>query len=389
MEPMASLEATTNIPKGAEPTADTTLRGRWLLAARVAWVAIAVLVVGLFIAALPYDFRELQTVCAGGDDCLVDVQLTPEDAEALEDLGLSIGFYARYFLSIEILLLIVFGLVAAVIFWRRSNDWMAIFVSLVLLVWGTTVSQVTEVLGENRPALELLTDFPNVLNTIFLPLLFLLFPDGRFVPRWTRFVALGVILASLLIFTAVFVPQGGEKSTYWEGPLSYILLPGMIMGVIAQVYRYRRVSDPVSRQQVKWVVFALVWLIASSITGGIVGESVIIPGRSTVLFNLIGIPLFFVVPSLLVPVAIAFSILRYRLWDIPVFVNRALVYGTLTATLGGAYFGIIVAVQAAFRAVSDQNSGVAISHLHPGHCGPVPAGEAAHPGLHRPSPLPP
>ena len=255
----------------------------------------------------------------------------------------------------------MFALVAAVIFWRRSNDWMAIFVSLVLLVWGTGVSQVTEVLGENQPALELLTDFPNVLSTIFLPLLFLLFPDGRFVPRWTRFLALGVILASLLIFTAVFVPQGGEKSPYWEGPLSYILLPGMIMGVIAQVYRYRRVSDPVSRQQVKWVVFALVWLIASSITGGIVGESVVDPGRSTVLFSLIGIPLFFVLPSLLVPLAIAFSILRYRLWDIPIFVNRALVYGALTATLGGAYFGSVLGLQAAFRAVTDQNSGVAIA----------------------------
>ena len=98
MEPMARPEATTDISQEPEPTADTTLHGRWLFAARVAWVAIAVLVVGLYIAALPYDFREVQRVCAGGDDCLVDVQLTPEDAEALEDLGLSIGFYARYFL---------------------------------------------------------------------------------------------------------------------------------------------------------------------------------------------------------------------------------------------------------------------------------------------------
>ena len=170
--------------------------------------------------------------------------------------------------------------------------------------------------------------------------------------------------------------------------MSYILLPGMIIGVIAQVYRYRRVSDSVSRQQVKWVVFALVWMTASAIAGGIVGESVVVPGRSTVLYSLIGIPLFFVVPGLLVPVAIAFSILRYRLWDIPIFVNRALVYGALTATLAGTYIGIVIGLQAVFRAVSDQNSGVAIAHLHPGNRRALPAGEAAHPGLHRPPLVP-
>ena len=142
--------------------------------------------------------------------------------------------------------------------------------------------------------------------------------------------------------------------------MNYILLPGMIIGVIAQVYRYRRVSDPVSRQQVKWVVFALVWLIASSITGGIVGEYAIDPGRSTVLFNLIGIPWFFVVPSLLVPVAIAVSILRYRLWDIGVVVKRALVYAVLTATLAGSYFGSVVLLQMAFRGVTGQGNAVAI-----------------------------
>ena len=359
MEAMDRPKATTDMAERAEPTANTTLRGRWLLVARVAWIAIAFLAVGLFIAALPYDFRELQRVCAG-DDCLVDVQLTPEDARALEDLGVSIGFYARYFLSIEVLLLATFVFVAAVIFWRRSDDWMAMFVSLALVIFGTTLPQITAVLGEEQPALELVTDFLNVLNTIFVPLLFLLFPDGRFVPSWTRFLAFGVILASLLIFTVLFVPQGGEKAPYWEGPLNYILLPGMIIGVIAQVYRYRRVSDPVSRQQVKWVVFALVWLIASSITGGIVGEYAIDPGRSTVLFNLIGIPWFFVVPSLLVPVAIAVSILRYRLWDIGVVVNRALVYAVLTATLAGSYFGSVVLLQMAFRGVTGQGNAVAI-----------------------------
>ena len=79
--------------KAADSKADTTLRGRLLAVTRMLWAAIAVLVVGLYIAALPYDLQELRRVCSG-DDCRVDVQLTVPDALALEDMGLSIGFYA-------------------------------------------------------------------------------------------------------------------------------------------------------------------------------------------------------------------------------------------------------------------------------------------------------
>ena len=67
-------------------------------------------------------------------------------------------------LSIEVLLLATFVFVAAVIFWRRSDDWMAMFVSLALVIFGTTLPQITAVLGEEQPALELVTDFLNVLN---------------------------------------------------------------------------------------------------------------------------------------------------------------------------------------------------------------------------------
>ena len=356
---MASLEATTNIPQRAEPAADTTLRGRWLLVARVAWVAIAVLAVGLFIAALPYEFSERQTVCTGGDDCRVDEQLTPEDAEALEDMGLSLAFYARYFLSLVILLLIAFTLVPVVIFWRRSDDWMAMFVSLTLVLFGTALPNVMELLEEAQPAMELVVDFVFYLAFISIPLLFLLFPDGRFVPRWTRFVGLGVILVGLISFTAFILPQGGGDPV--DDPLlNAVFNVAIAIGVFAQIYRYLRVSDPVRRQQVKWVVLALIWLVLSIIIGAIVAE-IASPGRPRVLAYLIGTPLFFVVPSILVPLAIAFSILRYRLWDIPVFVNRALVYGSLTATLGGTYFGIVVGLQVAFRAVTDQSSVVAVA----------------------------
>ena len=73
----------------------TALEGRWLVAARALWVAIAVLAVGIYVAALPYDFQELQRVC-NGDDCRVDVQLTPPDAQALDDIGQAIAAGAAH-----------------------------------------------------------------------------------------------------------------------------------------------------------------------------------------------------------------------------------------------------------------------------------------------------
>ena len=70
--------------------------------------------------------------------------------------------------------------------------------------------------------------------------------------------------------------------------------------------------------------------------------------------------LFFPPLFAIVPVALFIGILRYRLFDIDTVINRTLVYGTLTASLVGTYFGIVIGLQAAFRAVTDQGSGVAI-----------------------------
>ena len=341
---------------------DTTLGGRWLLAARTVWVAIAVLAVGLYIAALPYDHQELQRVCAGGDDCRVDVQLTAPDSLALEDMGLSIGFYAGFFLSIEVLILVVFVVVPGVIFWRRSDDWMALFLSLTLLLLGLTLPAIMEQVEERVPALELVIDFLNHLSAASIAILFFLFPDGRFVPRWTRLVAIGVGLLTVLSFAVFIVSQGGgvpPGGNPLDDGLMRIIFLAFPVGGFAQIYRYFRVADTVTRQQVKWVVFALAALVLGVI-GGVSAGSLTDPGRSYVLFNLIGVPLLFGLPYLMVPVALAISILRYRLWDIDVVANRTIVYGTLTLILAGVYVGGVVGFQAAFRGLTGQSSDLAI-----------------------------
>src|SRR5215203_4983180 len=76
-----------------------------------------------------------------------------------------------------------------------------------------------------------------------------LFPDGRFVPRWTRFLA-GFL--GLGAFVALFF--GGGSASDPPDSLGMVIVVGLLAGAVAQIYRYLRVSDPVQRQQTKWVV---------------------------------------------------------------------------------------------------------------------------------------
>ena len=157
----------------------TTLYGRWLLLARVAWMAVALLAVGIFIAGLPFSYDEAVTVCVR-DDCHAE-RLLPEDAEALRDLGLSESFYAGYITGLVSVFALSFTLVGALIFWRRSNDWMAMLVSLALVSFGTSWTDVPRSLATANPEWRFAYTFILDLGFTSLFLLFYLFPDGRFV----------------------------------------------------------------------------------------------------------------------------------------------------------------------------------------------------------------
>ncbi len=119
---------------------------------------------------------------------------------------------------------------------------------------------------------------------------------------------------------------------------------------IAQIYRYRRVSSPVQRQQTKWIVFCLLVCL-------LVGSGVDVPTlvfRSlNILYDLFATTLTTLV-FLLVPLSVGVAILRYRLWDIDVLINRTLVYGSLSTLLALIYFGCVFGLQALFHALTGQ-----------------------------------
>ena len=180
-------------------------------------------------------------------------------------------------------------------------------------------------------------------------LFFYLFPSGRFVPRWTRWLALlyGVFFFGLWTFT----PFGPES---WP-PLLFSAAVLAVWGsfLVAQVYRYARVSDRTERQQTKWVVFGVaVAMVGTLTTIFTIGAAVDLPPRdvgprmlSMLLMDASG---------LMIPLSIGVAMLRSRLFDIDVVINRTLVYGSLTAMLVAVYVGGVALAQTIFRALTGQ-----------------------------------
>jgi signal transduction histidine kinase len=308
------------------------------------WVVVVLPTMGLFALGLVVGFGQLHTVCT--DAVCRSIQLSPDEAELHRQLGLSLYFYAGY----ATILFAIFGsvcfAVAALVFWRRSHDWMALLVSFFLVLLGAGAMPVIQSVGMVQPQLGRMGSLMFLLAMGLLPAIFALFPDGRFVPRWMRWLALAWLVRMVLVATT-FMPSSGAVLS---GPPSPITMVVLAAGIGAQVYRYRRVSTPLQRQQTKWVVLGfgacLVYLLVIILvrSWALAG-----PGPTRLVFvRYIG-PLMASTVNLIIPVTLAVSILRYRLWDVDLVLNRALVYGALTAIIGGLYVLVVGALGALFQ----------------------------------------
>ncbi|MFL5800884.1 MAG: histidine kinase [Roseiflexaceae bacterium] len=339
-------------PDRPEP-AGTRLRGRRLLLARAAWLAVAAAALGLFTAGVPAEFAQLQVVCPSGGNCPPQDgigQLSPDGLRALHDLGLSLSFFAAYGVALDVALAAVYSAVAALIFWRRSADRFALFTALALLTFGTATFPATmySALVAAHPAWWPLVAILNFLGLATFSLFLYLFPDGRFVPRWTRWVALAWIA---WLVPKYWIPTWPDVSTWTTWINTVVWLGALGTVVYAQVYRYRHVSTSVQRQQTKWVVFgiaaALMGFLSITLTLAVVAPA---PDSAGALLTiLVGVTITYLC-MLLIPLAIGAAILRYRLFDIDIIINRTLVYGALTASVVGIYVLVVGALGALVQA---------------------------------------
>ena len=317
--------------------ADTRLHGRWLVLARVGWVAVTITVVILNLIALPDTYGSYFT-------------FTPQALQELHRLGFSPTLYGILLIAENApLQLVTLGL-GLLIFWRRSDDRMALFCAFVLVntlpVYNWSNGSIVPTLATN-PILRVVALLLFAMGNASLVIFFYLFPSGRFAPRWTRWSALGV---SAFLLAVVFFPALPART---GGPTAYIGPFFILTAAVAQVYRYRRISTPGERQQTKWVVFGFALAIAlfvAYVPIGFLGPAI---QFDPVLGRVI--PIIPVV-QLLIPTCIALAVLRAQLWDIDAIINKALVYGSLTALLAGLYAGLIIGLESLAGSIGGQTT---------------------------------
>jgi hypothetical protein len=186
------------------------------------------------------------------------------------------------------------------------------------------------------------------------PLLMLLFPTGRLPSRrwrplaWTSTTAGAVLLFLVLLFDD---PDqvGGVISTVTVAVVS-VIFTALLLSALSIVIRYRRASGA-ERQQLKWFALAAV-LIGAVTAGHLLLLDLLLPEAFLNLLDATTITCLYV--------AVGIAILRYRLYDIDIIINRTLVYGSLTATLVLFYFGSVVGLQYILRTLTGQESQLAI-----------------------------
>ncbi len=331
--------------KAADHSAPTTagLSGRRLAIAWTVCVALVLLSLVLFVAGLPALYDEFRTLSVF-DDLGID---RSEVHANLDQLGLSTDFYAGFYVAVGTIFALVCYATATIILLRRSTAPIALLAVMTLAVHGATSSGAIDAVGMLHPLLGGLSSFLNLLGYATLLLLFYLFPDGRFVPRWTRWAA--VISVAYAVAVSLFsgLPFSPGHPLYWP-----TLLGLLLTGVFAQVYRYWRFSNIVERQQTKWVVFGFVTAVTGTSVTILIARVFSSPEPGTLVDLVVTATLKGLM--LLIPLSFAIAILRYRLWDVDIVINRTLVYGTLTAMLGAVYFGAVAATEAIFRALTDQ-----------------------------------
>jgi hypothetical protein len=318
---------------------------------RAGWIALAVICVATFALSVPIQQKELRGLCpypqpAQGCDTF---QLDSRGAATLQEMGLSLERYALMVVAARILAGTICLLVAVLIVSARPEDPMAMLVATMLLLIDVTGSSTASIWARVVPGLRVLDGLLRQGQAITLITFLFLFPNWRFVPRWTRWVMGIVVLVGFFYGLADFgLTQGTALDPAYNPSLTSVggavWLAAILLGLGGQIYRYARASSVLERQQTKWVMLGIAASVLLSAPAGIPNR-VIQPGSAihvaAVAAN--------VASFSAVAIAVGIAIRRHQLWDIEVVVNRALIYGPLSAILAGIFAASVVIINAVAR----------------------------------------
>jgi hypothetical protein len=305
-------------PDSQQTTPSIPLKGGWLMLSRLVWMLVtinSVAVLGLFI---PFSA-----------DYLKNVSDWRWAALFMTGGYVNNQTYVNYYLILMGIFIVIYLSVGCFLFWRKSHDRVVYFVSLMLVavsVPGAAALHPSLITDMTRDASPLTTLFTinAVVGSMFFFTSLLIFPDGRFIPRWTRWIAVIVFI----YIGSLLLPENVPQRMNNLSPLLVSILPLVFfaIAVFAQIYRYFRVSTLLQRQQTRGLVYglgtsaALIVIFTQLIPLLIpVVRPPNVPAAALAYEMLVSLIMFTLI---VIPLMIMTSILRYRLWDIDFTLKR-------------------------------------------------------------------
>lgn len=336
----------------------TKLSGAWLQLARLTWLILAVVAIGILVAAFPGYAAKFggQLSLARGSDLPPGAAFfaAASGAASLASALLSLGL-------------------SALLFRRRLNEPVAALLSLFLLIYAFVMSGPLEFasahwLGSQQFALAA----QSFLLVIPAVALFMVFPTGQFIPSWTRWtVLLSVPLNLVLLLAAPFDAGSLSGDPFLSVMAGGLFIGFFAVGVYAQIYRYRHASTSMQRRQTRWALYGFgLWFSYMLVSSIPYYYATSLPPNAPTPWWLPASELGWWLSLNIIPVCLTIAITRYHLWDIDLIVNRTLVYGALTASVVALYALIVGGVGLLFR--TDDNlflpllaTGLAAALSHP------------------------
>ncbi len=291
------------------------------------WMITALISIGLFFFSVIIQHTIYQVPCSTSG-CVDFGQLTVEQSTELLTIGISLISYAWFKTIMNLIIGFGFFSVGIFLFLKKSSDTFITFSSMTIIAYGANFGM--ETLSNAYPNIMLMTNWIDFVASGIVVFLFL-FPDGKFVPKWTTGVtALWIIIS----YHRVFKPDSILNPELW--PMWLDIVGWMIFYLLifsAQLYRFRKVSNSVQKQQAKWLLVSIIIIILHIGWMGIFGY------EQGAILKVVS-PLM-AITIILIPVSLAISILQYKLWNLDIFINRFVLYIMLSSLVAIIYASII------------------------------------------------
>jgi hypothetical protein len=309
-------------------------------------IAIVAACLALFVGALPLFPAYARQMPPW---ILPNARWTTEAAmAALASLGWTPDTYVLVRLAFVVVTALLYCGSGLFILLRRSTDSFALLLALSLVVFGVASTDAPYVVARMGVMGERVAYGLSVIAYGLLMFVIPLFPDGRFTPRWTRWIGIaGVALVTYVLF---FEPRPTRPPA---APIVAMISVVFLAGGAGQVARYRAAQTAMQRQQTKWVLWAILINLAFQLGLNVIYASPAVNALNGqgMAFSLLRTATLILVTAT-IPVALTLAILRYRLFDIDVVIRKTLVYSVLTVLLALVYFGSVILLQRLFGALT-------------------------------------